>query len=102
RLQRELAHADEHDGMVSLCLLDIDDFKRFNDQSWQPAGDRIPSRVSARLRQGGESFRLGGDEFAVLLPGLNEQQALVTARSIVQPIAVTEARKMVAGMVSAR
>jgi len=101
RLQRELAHADEHDGMVSLCLLDIDDFKRVNDQFGHPAGDRILSQVSARLRQGGESFRLGGDEFAVLLPGLDEQQALVTARSIVQRIAETELGKTGAVTVSA-
>ena len=101
RLQRELAHADEHDGRVSLCFLDIDDFKRVNDQFGHPTGDRILSQVSARLRQGGESFRLGGDEFAVLLPGLDEQQALVTARSIVQRIAETELGKTGAVTVSA-
>ena len=101
RLQRELAHADEHDGRVSLCFLDIDDFKRINDQFGHPAGDRVLSQVSARLRQGGESFRLGGDEFAVLLPGLDEQQALVTARSIVQRIAETELGKTGAITVSA-
>jgi diguanylate cyclase (GGDEF)-like protein len=101
RLQRELAHADEHEGRVSLCFLDIDDFKRVNDQFGHPTGDRILSQVSARLRQGGESFRLGGDEFAVLLPGLDEQQALVTARSIVQRIAETELGKTGAVTVSA-
>src|SRR4051794_757128 len=101
RLQRELAYADEHGSMVSLCFLDIDDFKRVNDQFGHPAGDRILSQVSARLRQGGESFRLGGDEFAVLLPALDEQQALVTARSIVQRIAETELGKTGAVTVSA-
>jgi len=53
RLQRELAHADEHDGLVSLCFLDIDDFKRINDQFGHPAGDRVLSQVGTRLRQGG-------------------------------------------------
>src|SRR3954464_2111577 len=101
RLQRELAYADEHGGMVSLCFLDIDDFKRVNDQFGHPAGDRVLSQVSARLRQGGESFRLGGDEFAVLLPNMDEQQALVTARSIVQRIAETELGKTGAVTVSA-
>jgi diguanylate cyclase (GGDEF)-like protein len=101
RLQRELAQAEEHGGMVSLCFLDIDDFKRVNDQFGHPAGDRILSQVSARLRQGGESFRLGGDEFAVLLPNMDEQQALQTARSIVQRIAETELGKTGAVTVSA-
>ena len=69
RLQREMALADEADTLVSLCFLDVDDFKRINDRFGHPAGDRVLSQVSARLRQGGEAFRLGGDEFAVLLPG---------------------------------
>ncbi len=93
RLQRELAQADEHGGMVSLCFLDIDDFKRVNDQFGHPAGDRVLSQVASRLRQGGESFRLGGDEFAVLLVGMDEQHALSTTQSIAQRIAETELGK---------
>jgi diguanylate cyclase (GGDEF)-like protein/putative nucleotidyltransferase with HDIG domain len=101
RLQRELAQADEHGGTVSLCFLDIDDFKRINDQFGHPAGDRVLSQVASRLRQGGESFRLGGDEFAVLLPGMDERLALSTAESIVQRIADTELVKAGAITVSA-
>ncbi|MBA3844341.1 MAG: diguanylate cyclase [Actinobacteria bacterium] len=86
RLQRELALADPEDAPVSLCFLDIDDFKRINDRFGHPAGDRILSLVAARLRQGGESFRLGGDEFAVLLPGSDEQTAVAVAESIVARI----------------
>jgi diguanylate cyclase (GGDEF)-like protein/putative nucleotidyltransferase with HDIG domain len=101
RLQRELARADEHGGTVSLCFLDIDNFKRINDQFGHPAGDRVLSQVASRLRQGGESFRLGGDEFAVLLPGADEELALSTAQSIVQRIADTELGKAGAITVSA-
>src|SRR3954470_7146165 len=101
RLQRELARADETGGLVSLCFLDIDDFKRVNDQFGHPAGDRVLSQVAARLRQGGESFRLGGDEFAVLLSGMDEVQALETAESIVQRISETELGKAGAITVSA-
>ncbi|HEX7083576.1 MAG TPA: diguanylate cyclase [Gaiellaceae bacterium] len=82
RLQRELSATD--DGTpISLCLLDVDDFKRINDGYGHPAGDRVLSHVAARLRQGGEAFRLGGDEFAILLPGVDEEGALTIARSIV-------------------
>jgi diguanylate cyclase (GGDEF)-like protein len=101
RLQRELARADETGGLVSLCFLDIDDFKRVNDQFGHPAGDRVLSQVASRLRQGGESFRLGGDEFAVLLSGMDETQALETAQSIVQRIGDTELGKAGAITVSA-
>src|SRR5213075_2712856 len=90
RLQRELAQADEHGGMVSLVFLDIDDFKRINDQFGHPAGDRVLSQIASRLRQGGESFRLGGDEFAVLLVGLDEHAAVSVARSIVDRVGSVE------------
>jgi diguanylate cyclase (GGDEF)-like protein/putative nucleotidyltransferase with HDIG domain len=90
RLQRELAAASDGDGLVSLCFLDIDDFKRINDQFGHPAGDRILSQVAARLRQGGEAFRLGGDEFAVLLPETDASTALGVAQSIVARIAESD------------
>jgi diguanylate cyclase (GGDEF)-like protein len=86
RLQHELAVASEGDAVVSLCFLDIDDFKRINDRFGHPAGDRVLSQVAARLRQGGEAFRLGGDEFAVLLPGTDDSIALEIAQSIVARI----------------
>jgi diguanylate cyclase (GGDEF)-like protein len=101
RLQRELARAEDAHTRLSLCFLDIDDFKRINDQFGHPAGDRVLSQVAARLRQGGEAFRLGGDEFAVLLPGSDERAALETAEAIVARIANTELGKAGAITVSA-
>jgi diguanylate cyclase (GGDEF)-like protein len=86
RLQRELADAQAEGRPVSLCLLDVDDFKRVNDSFGHPAGDRVLAYVATRLRQGGEAFRLGGDEFAVLLPGQSDAQAFRAAASIVARI----------------
>ncbi len=86
RLRRELAVAEETSRTVSLCFLDVDNFKQINDRHGHPAGDRVLAQVAARLRQGGEAFRLGGDEFAVLLPGVDEHVALATAKSIVERI----------------
>ncbi len=101
RLQRELTQA-EHDGQtLSLCLVDIDDFKRINDHYGHPVGDRVLGQVAARLRQGGESFRLGGDEFAVLLPGLDERAAVGVARSIVERVGAAELEQVGAVTVSA-
>ena len=86
RLQRELATAEHEAKELSLCLVDIDDFKRINDRFGPPAGDRVLGQVASRLRQGGESFRLGGDEFAVLLPGLDERSAVAVAQSIIERV----------------
>src|SRR5438128_592048 len=86
RLQRELMTSEEHATSLTLCFVDVDDFKTINDQFGHPAGDRVLSQVAGRLRQGGEAFRLGGDEFAVLLPGLEDARALPTAEAIVARI----------------
>jgi diguanylate cyclase (GGDEF)-like protein/putative nucleotidyltransferase with HDIG domain len=67
-LQRYLDRADATGEPLTLCLIDLDDFKTINDTYGHPAGDRVLAHVAARLRRGGESFRLGGDEFAILLP----------------------------------
>ena len=90
RLERELRHAQEKRLPLTLCLVDVDDFKRINDRFGHPAGDRVLSRLASRLRQTGEAFRLGGDEFALLLPGYDENSALTAATSVVDRIAALE------------
>ena len=87
RLERELIEAEREGSSFSLCMIDVDDFKRVNDLFGHPAGDRVLSRMASTLRQNGEAFRLGGDEFALLLPRYNESQAVSTASSIVDRIA---------------
>jgi diguanylate cyclase (GGDEF)-like protein len=82
RLQRELAVAESRRTTLSLCLLDIDDFKRVNDEAGHVEGDEVLVDVAARLRSGVEAFRLGGDEFAVLLPGIDAPGAVVAAESV--------------------
>jgi diguanylate cyclase (GGDEF)-like protein len=90
RLQRELLNAEEQARPLTLCLVDIDDFKRINDRFGHPSGDRVLSQIATRLRQGGEAFRLGGDEFALLLADHDESTALTAAESIVERISTVD------------
>lgn len=57
---------------TSLVLLDIDNFKRFNDRYGHPAGDAVLKGVAAAVRSAVRSFdivaRYGGEELAVILP----------------------------------
>jgi diguanylate cyclase (GGDEF)-like protein/putative nucleotidyltransferase with HDIG domain len=94
RLQRELSAAEHQGRVLSLCLVDIDDFKSINDRLGHPVGDEVLRQVASRLRQGGESFRLGGDEFAVLLPELDETQSIAVARSIVERVGAIEVERV--------
>jgi diguanylate cyclase (GGDEF)-like protein len=90
RLQRELLNAEEQQTPLTLCFVDIDDFKKINDRFGHPSGDRVLFQVAGRLRQGGEAFRLGGDEFALLLADHDEGMALAAATSIVERVATVE------------
>jgi diguanylate cyclase (GGDEF)-like protein/putative nucleotidyltransferase with HDIG domain len=90
RLEHELADSDAQGYPLSLCLVDIDDFKRINDRFGHPGGDKVLAQLATNLRQGGEAFRLGGDEFAILLPGRDEDGARIAAEAIVERIASIE------------
>jgi diguanylate cyclase (GGDEF)-like protein len=90
RLQRELLSAEEQARPLTLCFVDIDDFKKINDRYGHPSGDRVLSQIATRLRQGGEAFRLGGDEFALLFVDHDEGMALAAANSIVERIATVD------------
>lgn len=89
RLQRDLDRAQVRGTPLTVCLIDVDNFKLINDRYGHPVGDRVLAQVAARLRQGGEAFRLGGDEFALLLPGRSEHEALTIAESVLERVATT-------------
>ncbi len=69
---------------VCLTLVDLDDFKRVNDEEGHPAGDatlREMSRVLLRcLRADEEAFRIGGDEFALVLDGADAAGSWLVGR----------------------
>jgi diguanylate cyclase (GGDEF)-like protein len=90
RLDTVLAQADEAGSIVSLCLMDIDDFKQINDIRGHPVGDRVLARLASELRQSEEAFRIGGDEFALLMAGADERAAIAAAEKIVERVSGTE------------
>jgi diguanylate cyclase (GGDEF)-like protein len=75
---------------LTLCLVDIDDFKRINDRFGHPVGDRVLAQVAGCLRSDGEAFRIGGDEFALLLPGQGEEAGLAVANAVLDRISALE------------
>ncbi|GAA3342090.1 hypothetical protein GCM10020358_35830 [Amorphoplanes nipponensis] len=86
-LPRALEHARRDGAPVTVALLDLDHFKRFNDSYGHPAGDRLLKEASAAwhgaLRQIDTLARWGGEEFIVLLPGAGVDEARdVLARAL--------------------
>ena len=82
RLAGELERATRLRLPFSLCVLDLDDFKRINDTYGHAAGDEVLAATASCLRRDGEAFRCGGDEFAVLLPGYPEFAAKEASTAI--------------------
>lgn len=76
---------------LSLLLIDVDHFKRFNDEHGHVTGDEALRRVADRLRAIADGpnhvvARFGGEEFAVLLAGADEAAARVVADQILTAI----------------
>jgi diguanylate cyclase (GGDEF)-like protein len=89
--EREVTRAQHSRKALCLMMIDVDNFKRFNDQYGHIAGDRVLVAVAEALREYLRPTdliaRFGGDEFAVLLPGLPLEQARQTAERVRQQVA---------------
>ena len=89
-LTRELARAERAGTPLCVGFIDLDCFKRFNDEHGHPAGDRLLKQLAAAWREELRSTdvvaRYGGEEFSVALPGcdLDDAQTLIERlRSVV-------------------
>jgi len=87
-LKKEISRTDRHHNPLSLILLDIDDFKAFNDRYGHLEGDKVLSQmgkvIKRSIRQFDSGYRYGGEEFAVLLPETNSEATFTVAERIRQ------------------
>jgi len=86
QLKMEMDRTDRYRQPLSLLLLDLDDFKRFNDVYGHVEGDQVLLRlgqvVKRCLRETDSAYRYGGEEFTILLPMTTSGEGLVTAERI--------------------
>ncbi len=89
--EREVTRTQHANKELCLMMVDVDNFKTFNDQYGHIAGDRVLVAVADVLREYLRPTdliaRFGGDEFAALLPDLKLKQARQTAERIRQQVA---------------
>ncbi|MBC2715630.1 MAG: diguanylate cyclase [Desulfobacteraceae bacterium] len=77
---REISRARRDDKSISLLMMDLDDFKKYNDTYGHQKGDHVLVSIGSLLRSlaaraSDYAFRLGGEEFAVVFSGHGPQQA---------------------------
>jgi len=86
QLPVEIERATRSGASLSMLVLDIDDFKRVNDELGHKKGDEalvaVAEIVRRNLRKVDLAFRYGGEEFVILLPGTPEFEAVHTAERL--------------------
>jgi diguanylate cyclase (GGDEF)-like protein len=90
-LKNELQRAREFGRPTAMLILDIDNFKTYNDSFGHPAGDSLLKAIGQLLLQHAGTInvpcRYGGEEFVVIMPETNVEIAHLTAERIRQAIA---------------
>ena len=83
RLYEEVERVKRHEGCFSTFIIDIDNFKGFNDRYGHLAGDELLKGVAKAVREAVRSMdvvaRYGGEEFAVILPHTDKKDASIIA-----------------------
>jgi len=86
KLEEELLRSARTGRPVSLLMVDIDKFKRFNDDHGHQVGDSVIEEVGATVRESirkiDHGCRYGGEEFTIVLPETSTEQALVVANRL--------------------
>jgi diguanylate cyclase (GGDEF)-like protein len=102
RLPRELDHHRRQHHPLALIVIDLDDFKRVNDENGHQFGDGVLKQVartlSAAVRARDLVVRQGGDEFSIVAPESNRDSARMLARRICEALsAITVGDRPIGG-----
>ena len=91
RFQQELQRANRYNEKLVLMMLDLDKFKRINDNYGHLYGDYVLRGTSAVLKNGVRNIdivgRYGGEEFAIVLVKTNKTKSFNSAKRIIQSLA---------------
>ena len=86
QLEKEIERSNRYEQPLTLLMLDIDNFKTFNDTYGHVEGDYALSRlgqvVKRCLRETDSAYRYGGEEFMIMLPMTTSEEGIVTAKRI--------------------
>ncbi len=88
--ETEVEYSMDGKSPLSFILMDLDDFKKYNDTYGHAAGDvvleRVGSLIKKSIRNTDRAFRYGGEEFLIILPGTEAAEAIRIAEKIRQNV----------------
>ena len=88
--EKEISRAQRQQTSLSLLMLDVDVFKKVNDQYGHAAGDYVLQHVSRKIVENVRDMdmvaRMGGEEFSVLLPNTESEDAVKLAERVRQAV----------------
>ncbi len=103
RLAEEFAEWQRTGQPLGLVIIDLDHFKRVNDEHGHPVGDAVlvntARAIASVTRQHETEARVGGEEFALLLPGSNSEQAREVAERARMAIAESTTQLPAGGVI---
>lgn len=86
QMNHEIERSERYQHPLSIMLLDIDDFKKYNDTYGHLEGDNallaVAEVIRNSLRSTDSAFRFGGEEFTVILPETDVEEALEVAERL--------------------
>ncbi|MCF7791155.1 MAG: GGDEF domain-containing protein [Victivallales bacterium] len=89
-LERSIQEHYRKNKNISLIMMDIDEFKKINDQNGHQAGDKILKKIGEiifnSIRKADLPVRYGGDEFAIILPETSIEQADVVINKLLRNV----------------
>lgn len=85
-LETTLADAVAGDMLLGFAMVDVDNFKTYNDTHGHTAGDevlrRVAETIAEHVRDSDVVYRYGGEEFSMLLPGASPEEAAIVAERV--------------------
>ncbi len=86
QMQRFVSHSDRYNTVFSLIIIDIDFFKKFNDNFGHQSGDAVLRQVAFALKKNVRATdivcRYGGEEMSIILPNTKNEEAVAIANKL--------------------
>ena len=86
QMQRLVSHANRYETIFSLIIIDIDFFKKFNDNFGHQSGDAVLRQVAFELKKNVRATdivcRYGGEEMSIILPNTKYEEAVQIAQKL--------------------